>query len=102
MKTAWHDGDTHPGSTPANVWTPSVGESKAPSEATRVRPVPGAPRVSKKNSAAVIVLFPVDMSFTFAAIRIAFARERFTRAGTDAGSSVRGPTVSDEASQFRR
>src|SRR2546422_9236393 len=95
------EGDTQLGSTPANVCTPSVGESNAPSEATSARPVPGAPRTSKKNSAAAIVLFPVDMSFTFAAIRIEFVWDRSTRAGTDVGLIVRGPVRSAAASQFR-
>src|SRR2546427_4843585 len=91
MYTTWQEGEVHAGSTPARVCTPSVGESNAPSEAARVRPVPGAPRTSKKYSAAAIGLFPVDMSFTLAAIRIAFVAERVTSAGTDIGPSVRGP-----------
>src|SRR3989442_7509002 len=101
MKGMWQEGDPKPGSPPASVWTPSVGESNTPSEATSARPVPGAPRTSKKNSAAAIVLFPVHMSFTFAAIRIEFVWDRFTRAGTDVGLIVRGPVRSAAASQFR-
>src|SRR5206468_7169319 len=97
----WHEGEVQFTSTPARVWTPSVGESNAPSDAIMGLPVPGAPRTSKKYSACAIVLFPVDMSFTFAAMRIEFACVRFTREGTEAGSRTRGPCVSAAASQFR-
>src|SRR3972149_6180943 len=98
---SWQDGEGHVGGIPARTCTPSAGESNAPSDANSARPVPGAPVASKKNSAAAIELFPVDMSFTFAAIRTLPVCERSTRDGIEAGEAGGGPSVSGSASQFR-